>query len=218
MIGLDIPSLFHWSPEKGFLIFHSSSADAAPDGANWMGWYPWIRQAWSVGAEIWFYLLAPLMVRRRWTVQLAILLASLAIKLAMGAYDISTYYFFPANLWLFLAGSLLFAAYPAIETLGRRWAWPALSAIFLICLTASLVRNPTLFLFDGLPFFALVMWRRAGRRREAWRYMTGRWKLALGGSLASIGSYGIALWAMTQAPVASVAAYMRGPSRRPATR
>ena len=36
--------------------------------------------------------------------------------------------------------------------------------------------------------------------------MRGRWKLALIGGAASLGSYAIALWAMTRAPVASVAA------------
>ena len=33
-----------------------------------------------------------------------------------------------------------------------------------------------------------------------------RWPIAAGGALASFGSYGIALWAMTKAPVATVAA------------
>ena len=36
--------------------------------------------------------------------------------------------------------------------------------------------------------------------------MGRRWKLALAGTAASFGSYAIALWAMTQAPVATVAA------------
>jgi len=38
------------------------------------------------------------------------------------------------------------------------------------------------------------------------RYMRSRWPVALLGGAASIGSYTIALWAMTRAPVASVAA------------
>ena len=44
------------------------------------------------------------------------------------------------------------------------------------------------------------------RRDTALAYAKQRWPLALGGALASLGSYGIALWAMTQAPVAMVAA------------
>jgi drug/metabolite transporter (DMT)-like permease len=38
------------------------------------------------------------------------------------------------------------------------------------------------------------------------RYARQRWPLASVGALASLGSYGIALWAMTRAPVAMVAA------------
>ena len=62
------------------------------------------------------------------------------------------------------------------------------------------------FLFDGLPFLLLVLWRRPGRRLAALHYMKGRWPVALLGTMASLGSYGIALWAMTRAPVAVVAA------------
>jgi drug/metabolite transporter (DMT)-like permease len=51
-----------------------------------------------------------------------------------------------------------------------------------------------------------VWWRRRARQREVFAYMASRWKFAFAGALASLGSYGIALWAMTRAPVASVAA------------
>lgn len=65
----------------------------------------------------------------------------------------------------------------------------------------------TLFLLDGIPYFIYVMsQRKAQQRVDAWAYMRRRWPLALLGTLASLGSYGIALWAMTQAPVATVAA------------
>ena len=37
-------------------------------------------------------------------------------------------------------------------------------------------------------------------------YARQRWPIATVGAVASLGSYGIALWAMTRAPVATVAA------------
>jgi drug/metabolite transporter (DMT)-like permease len=37
-------------------------------------------------------------------------------------------------------------------------------------------------------------------------YLRWRWPTALLGAFASMGAYGIALWAMTRAPIASVAA------------
>lgn len=63
-----------------------------------------------------------------------------------------------------------------------------------------------IFLFDGLPYMALVMWRAGPGRADAMRYMRGRVPVAIGGTIASLGSYSIALWAMTHAPVALVAA------------
>lgn len=61
-----------------------------------------------------------------------------------------------------------------------------------------------LFVIDGWPFALLVFARR--RAAHIWPYARARWPVALGASAASLGSYGIALWAMTRAPVATVAA------------
>lgn len=64
-----------------------------------------------------------------------------------------------------------------------------------------------LFVLDGLPYPLLVWWRRGPQgRRDIVAYARRRWPLAALGGTASIGSYSIALWAMTKAPVASVAA------------
>jgi uncharacterized membrane protein len=64
-----------------------------------------------------------------------------------------------------------------------------------------------LFVLDGLPYPLLVWLRRTpGQRRAIVAYAGTRWPKAALGGCASIGSYAIALWAMTQAPVAIVAA------------
>jgi len=65
----------------------------------------------------------------------------------------------------------------------------------------------TLFVLDGIAYPSLVWLRRStAGRREIVRYARQRWPVAALGGSASIGSYAIALWAMTRAPVASVAA------------
>jgi len=65
----------------------------------------------------------------------------------------------------------------------------------------------TLFVLDGIAYPSLVWLRRTAEgRREIVRYARQRWPVAALGGSASIGSYAIALWAMTRAPVASVAA------------
>lgn len=93
-----------------------------------------------------------------------------------------------------LANAGIIAMYTVVDGIGVRIAGDAVAYV------------ATLFLFDGIPFLLLVLWRRPGQRRAALAYMAGRWKLALVGSAASLGSYGVALWAMTRAPVAVVAA------------
>ncbi|WP_326535783.1 EamA family transporter [Pseudorhodoferax sp.] len=93
-----------------------------------------------------------------------------------------------------LANAAVIASYTVVDGMGVRAAgdpFAYAAAIFLI---------------DGLPYAALVLWRRGPERGAALRYMRGRVPLALGGSAASLGSYAIALWAMAHAPVALVAA------------
>jgi phosphonate utilization associated putative membrane protein len=64
-----------------------------------------------------------------------------------------------------------------------------------------------LFVLDGFPYPALVYFRRdTAGRRAILDYARRRWPLAALGGAASMGSYTIALWAMTKAPVASVSA------------
>ena len=93
-----------------------------------------------------------------------------------------------------LANAAIIALYTVVDGLGVRTAGNALSYV------------AALFLFDGIPYLLLVLWRRPGQRRASLAYMAGRWKIGIVGTAASLGSYGIALWAMTRAPVATVAA------------
>ena len=64
-----------------------------------------------------------------------------------------------------------------------------------------------LFVLDGIAYPSFVWLRRSAEgRRAIARSARQRWPVAALGGAASIGSYAIALWAMTRAPVASVAA------------
>lgn len=64
-----------------------------------------------------------------------------------------------------------------------------------------------LFVLDAVPYPGAVFLRAGPERRLALlAYARRRWPLATLGGAASIGSYAIALWAMTRAPVAAVAA------------
>jgi phosphonate utilization associated putative membrane protein len=93
------------------------------------------------------------------------------------------------------ANAAIIAVYTVVDGLGARTAGNALRYVMV------------LFVLDGISY-PLGVWlrRNADARREIVRYAAVRWPAALLGGGASIGSYTIALWAMTRAPVASVAA------------
>lgn len=94
-----------------------------------------------------------------------------------------------------MLNAMLIATYTIIDGLGVRASGNALSYVAV------------LFLFDAFPYLCMTLWGRTPAMRvQAWQYMAKRWPVAALGTLASLGSYGIALWAMTQAPVAVVAA------------
>ncbi|MEO8858571.1 MAG: EamA family transporter [Burkholderiaceae bacterium] len=90
-----------------------------------------------------------------------------------------------------LFNAVIIAFYTVVDGLGVRTSGNALQY------------TATLFLLDGW-LFALVVFAR--RRGAVLPYIRQRWPAALGGAIASMASYGIALWAMTRAPVATVAA------------
>ncbi|MGZ5276341.1 MAG: EamA family transporter [Caldimonas sp.] len=93
-----------------------------------------------------------------------------------------------------LANAAIIAAYTIVDGIGVRTSGNALQYVAL------------LFLLDGLPYFSIVMWQRRAALPPVFAFMRQRWPVALLGSFASLGAYGIALWVMTRAPVASVAA------------
>jgi phosphonate utilization associated putative membrane protein len=93
-----------------------------------------------------------------------------------------------------LANAAIIAAYTMVDGLGVRASGNALQYVAL------------LFMLDGLPYFTIVMWQSRAALADSIAFMKQRWPVALVGSSASLGAYAIALWAMTKAPVASVAA------------
>jgi phosphonate utilization associated putative membrane protein len=95
-----------------------------------------------------------------------------------------------------LANAVVIGVYTVVDGLGVRAAQQGGgNALQYVAL---------LFALDGWPFGLAVLRRRGFA--AAWPYAKARAPLATLGAAASLGSYGIALWAMTRAPVAVVAA------------
>lgn len=107
MLGQDVLTWFHISPANGARLTLQRGYELA-DGSIWLGLLAPISPAWSIGLEIWFYLLAPFLVclASRWLVVIA--LASLALRWGMTDVGFHTYRFFPCQLALFVIGVLAY--------------------------------------------------------------------------------------------------------------
>ena len=95
-----------------------------------------------------------------------------------------------ATLWA-LANAAIIASYTLVDGTGARLSGAPASYV------------AWLFWLQGLLFVALVALLR---RRAALDYAARNWPRGLAGGVCLISAYGIVLWAMTQAPVAAVAA------------
>jgi len=92
---------------------------------------------------------------------------------------------------LALLNAIVIAGYTVIDGIGvRRSGAPAAYTLWI-------------FLLTGLP---LLAWAMLARRRAFAGYAARNWHLGLIGGVGTLASYGLALWAMTKAPIAVVAA------------
>jgi len=97
----------------------------------------------------------------------------------------------PRGVRFALLNGVVIACYTLIDGLGvRRSGAPAGYTAWVV-------------LFTGLP---LSLWGIARNRSRFWPYLRQHWQIGIAGGLATMLSYGLALWAMTLAPIAVVAA------------
>ena len=90
-----------------------------------------------------------------------------------------------------LINALVIATYTLIDGIGVRHSGaPAAYTMWVFTLNA-------------IPLF---LWTVVTRKGELWPHFLKRTRLATVGGVGTLGSYGLALWAMTMAPVAAVAA------------
>jgi drug/metabolite transporter (DMT)-like permease len=90
-----------------------------------------------------------------------------------------------------LGNACVIASYTVIDGLGvRRSGAPAAYTLWIFLLTG----------------IEMLLWVSIRRRREFGGYVRGKWPHALAGGAGTVLSYALALWAMTVAPVALVAA------------
>ncbi|MBI2740240.1 MAG: acyltransferase [Rhodospirillales bacterium] len=117
-----------------------------------------LTQAWTLGAELTFYLSAPVLMRS-WKIGVGLLLASLAFRLGFvivhgpGLDPIWTYAFPGSTFCFFMAGHLICLASQRWRVLSSAWlAWPMLAASMAAMLWAGNFAD-----FDGRRFWLSVI-------------------------------------------------------------
>jgi peptidoglycan/LPS O-acetylase OafA/YrhL len=111
LVGSDIPWMFHYGRKSGWHFSLGPGSRDAPDAVR-TGQYLLIPPAWSIGFELWFYLLVPFLVVWRTRSLVVLALISLAVRLALEwNAPWSSYFFFPANLCFFVWGMLAYRIY-----------------------------------------------------------------------------------------------------------
>lgn len=127
LFGSDVVFLFHRAPDLGWFL--TLGLDPGLPDATRMGSYLLIAPAWSIGMELWFYLLIPFLVRWRIAALAALMAASLALHAWMDFHAAwSAYFFFPANLGFFLAGTIGHKLWTAARA-GQRISPAAIAAV-----------------------------------------------------------------------------------------
>lgn len=159
VLGQDMVFFLGLNPQTGRLFFAPDFHVTNPPVYMFM----FLPQAWTLGVEILFYLLAPFLVRRSVAVLGLLAGGSLAIRLAlytMGLHDDPwSYRFFPSELMFFLVGALCYRAYLVLKVRAvPPWVF---QAVLLVALAVILSYH---FLPTDLPkrivyylFFALTV-------------------------------------------------------------
>ena len=122
---------------------------------GWNGTIVFLSQAWTLGAELTFYALAPFILRSARAV-LALMAASFALRLAIdfvfGFSQDWSFQFFPSTLGFFLLGNVAWRA-------GRRWPGllnPRLGLALLALAAGTLLYDPY-YRWDGRQFWIAIL-------------------------------------------------------------
>jgi peptidoglycan/LPS O-acetylase OafA/YrhL len=104
-----------------------------------------IPQAWTLGLEFSFYLIAPFIVRRSVAAIIVVFAASVGLRLCLQFWfgyqgDPWSYRFFPSELAVFLIGALAYQVYK-LPTIAFDWRSCRVFAIAIVCLATALLIN-----------------------------------------------------------------------------
>ncbi|SFE26958.1 Peptidoglycan/LPS O-acetylase OafA/YrhL, contains acyltransferase and SGNH-hydrolase domains [Chitinophaga sp. CF118] len=152
IFGQDIVMFLGINPENGNLFFTQDFRNANPPLYSFL----FITQAWTLGLELTFYLIAPFILRKGFKVVIPLILMSLLLRLFLYNQlhlknDPWTYRFFPTEIMFFLFGYLGYRGYLRIKSISLNKYINIFTFAFIIAFTTSFSYLPAS-KADYLPF------------------------------------------------------------------
>jgi peptidoglycan/LPS O-acetylase OafA/YrhL len=156
----DVVMFLGLDPATGHLFFTTNYRTTSPELFRFL----FVPQAWTIGIELLFYLIAPFIVRKNIKIVGGLIIVSVLLRAVLYRsglnHDPWTYRFFPAEVAFFLIGSLSYAIYRKIRVrslksffLNVLWV-----AVIMVSVSFSIVEFPfkryfyLLLVFISLPF------------------------------------------------------------------
>lgn len=141
------------NPDTGSFFFTPDFLSTSPQLMHFLI----IPQAWTIGVELMFYVLAPVLVSRRLRWIVILFVSSMVLRQliysAGYAHDPWTFRFFPTELAFFLAGNLVYRIYLKMNRLEIEFRW--LISIFMLVLSFTLLYDTLDFPFKRIVYFTV---------------------------------------------------------------
>lgn len=158
IFGQDVVSFLELNVVDGTLRFTENYL--ASEHAGYI--FLFIPQAWTVGVELLFYLIAPFLVRRHIAVLLALIGVSLALRIWLYQsglnHDPWNYRFFPTELAFFLAGSVAYRIYRRVRSSPPSREFLLIAMLFMILFTVTFQVIPIMHVVKQWTYYvALVL-------------------------------------------------------------
>jgi peptidoglycan/LPS O-acetylase OafA/YrhL len=152
IFGQDLVMFMGIYPESGHLYFTSDFMASNPPLFTFL----FIQQAWTLGLELTFYLIAPLIVKRGYKLVVTLIVLSFLLRLFIYNYlgfqhDPWTYRFFPTEIMFFLFGYLSYHLHLKVKKLKISKTLNLFALAFIILFTIFYGNIPPLKI-NYLPF------------------------------------------------------------------
>ncbi|NDJ22410.1 acyltransferase family protein [Nostoc sp. B(2019)] len=133
LLGQDVVMFLGLDTETGKMFFTSDYFKTDPEFWRFL----FIPQAWTLGIELSFYLIAPFLVRRKTSTILTLISISLLLRVYIYFYlgltnDPWIHRFFPTELALFLLGTISYRIYSKIANKKIRKIELSITVVFLL--------------------------------------------------------------------------------------